>query len=290
MIEKLYIDSKDRNIFENSNNFTINLPSNRALKDVQSVFVDSMCFANTLFPINENSNTLYCNMRRYSTLNDIEYENQYFQAVIPAGSYNPDELIAILPTLIHNAYNDAFPSNPTLAGLEMSYSTTTGLFSFLRTLAYGNAQIISGLRDYLIFEDKFGNFPKSFFDSLNFVIGHDSNNAYDISKIPTPGFSLPMTSTAQPRLSGENYLYLHSDMVSSSESSTGDSSNQDILYKINLYNAFGDIGYYTTGHSNSYVSVNSNNISSMRFYLTNSRDEPVSINGGEYSFILGINY
>ena len=287
-IEKLYVDSRDRSSYESSNDFTVNLTGDQILKDTTSIYIDSMVFPNTQVPINSTNNKLYCNMRLYNDGDDQTIvSNYYFEAVIEEGIYTPDEICSVLPAAIMNGFNNTHPGLTDLTGVTcVFYQRTQRFLVDLPWSNYGGGSF-AGQRPYFTIEDRSSSvFPNGFTDSLNYMLGFDDNSAYHISNV-VPENVIIRASTEHVRLSGEQYLFLHCSAVSSSETSTKNSSNSDVLFKINLP-IFGEIGYFNiTGHNNSYISTNSPKISSLRFYITNSRDDLVPVD--DYSFILGVN-
>lgn len=297
-IEKLYIDSRDRQIGQKSNDFTVSIGNFRQLTGLTSLYIDSMVFPNSLYPINSNNNKLYMNMRRYSTTIPTMWTNQYFTVTLPEGSYTPAELINTLNPLIASSYNAAYPSNPQTLVTEMLYNEKTSVYSIQVTSQYGRASSTEpggAFRDYLVVLDETSDYyEKSFIDSLNYLLGFE-NMSYSYPTNITPFINSPIikniSSTSLPRISGEQYLFLHCSLISNSESSTKNTSENDILYKINLVSGYSDIIYSATGHSASNVTVNTQStISNIRFYITDSRNNQVDMRGGEYSFILSLKY
>ena len=297
-VEKLYIDSRDRNTNESSSDFTVYISNFRELIGVKSVYVDSMVFPNSILPINAKNNKLYLNMRRYSALTYLTWTDQPFVVELPIGSYTPQEMIDTLNPLIVTYYNVAYPSNPQTLTTSMSYNTKSSVFSITVTSQYGRAstsQPGGTAIDYLVIDDKNStNYANNYYDSLNYVLGfEDMSYSYPTNIQPylnTP-IQIAMSSTSLHHLSGEQYLYLHSDIVSTSETSTKDTSTNDVLYKINLAGSYSEIIYSSTPHSASQINVNTQSaITKIRFYLTDSRNEPVDMRGGEWSFILSLTY
>ena len=298
-IEKLYIDSRDRAVYETPSDFTVNLPGDRAIRNSQSIYIDSVVFPNTLYVVSQANNKLYCDMRVYYWGEQGQFDLQtvqshnYFQVELDIGDYTTSEVSALLPQKIMDSFNTAHPSLPELVGVACTFDNISSRFQVSLPFSPYGGGTTTGFRYYFTIEDKKSTvFPNSFLDSLNYVLGFDSNDHYHISLLPGGANVTPFvrTSTAYPRLSGENYIFLHCSAVSSSETSTKDSSNSDVLFKINLPQ-YGSISYIelNTGHNNSYVSTNSPEINQLRFYITNSRDDKVS-NIDDYSFILGVMY
>ena len=63
-IEKLYIDSRDRQTGQKSDDFTVSIGNFRQLSGLTSLYVDSMVFPNSLYPINSNNNKLYLQLKK----------------------------------------------------------------------------------------------------------------------------------------------------------------------------------------------------------------------------------
>ena len=298
-IEKLYIDSRDRQTGQKSNDFSVSIGNFRQLTGLSSLYVDSMVFPNSLYPINSNNNKLYLNMRRYSgNIAPTTWTNQYFTVTLPEGSYTPSDLITTLNPLIQSSYNTAYPSNPRYMTTEMLYNEKKSIYTIQPTNLYGRGDANApggGLIDHLVVLDETSDaYENSFIDSLNYLLGFE-NMSYSYPVDITPFIGSPIirniSSTALPRISGEQYLFLHCSLISNSESSTKNTSENDILYKINLVSGYSDIIYSATGHSASNVSVNTQStISNIRFYITDSRNNQVDMRGGEYSFILSLRY
>jgi len=298
-IEKLYIDSRDREIYEVASDFTIKLRGDRVIKNSTSIYLDSMVFPNVLYPVSLANNKLYCDMRVYywgeQGIFDLQtiQGHYYFQVELDIGDYTTSEVSALLPQKIMDAFNTAYPSLPDLVDVSCIFDNVSQRFQLSIPFSPYGGGTTTGFRYYFTIEDKASTvYPNSFIDSLNYVLGFDSNNHYHISLLPGGANVVPFvrSATAYPRLSGENYIFLHCSAVSSSETSTKDSSNSDILFKINLPQ-YGSISYIelNTGHNNSYVSTNSSEINQLRFYITNSRDDKIS-NIDDFSFILGVMY
>jgi len=297
-VEKLYIDSRDRSSHESSQDFNMYIGNYRELIGVKSVYIDSMVFPNSIYPINSSNNKLYMNMRRYSTSIPTMWTNQYFTVTLPEGSYTPAELINTLNPLIASSYNSTLPANPQTLVTTMLYNEKTSVYSIQVTSSYGRASSVEpggSFRDYLIVLDQTSTqYSTSFTDSLNYVLGYE-NMAYSYPTSITPFINSPIikniSTTALPRISGEQYLYLHCDLISTAETSTQDTSTNDILYKIALAGGYSQINYISTGHSASDVNINTQSvITKIRFYVTDSRNNPVDMRGGEYSFILSLRY
>lgn len=173
--------------------------------------------------------------------------------VITPGNYSRTQLKNVLQTTLNSSSPSGFTYTITTPSTLLG---ETGLYTFLVT---NNG----GVQPDFIFTDN------NIFEVLGFDINSTNNFLSDT-----------LISTNVIKLQKEDTIFIHSDICTN--------GNDNILQEIYATSSatFGNIVYYTPD-SNAYSKkLTSNNNNIFNFWLSNEDNEPINLNGQNWSFTL----
>ena len=133
------INSADRTFGTSSNDFYVNTPQGQEIEGYSTFELVSCSLKNGLFRLEGDATKLACSIREYSSTQP-SHASEFFEGIVPAGTYSSDELCSALELAIPEGLAGEHPG---YAGLTITctYIAATGTFK----VAVGSAWARGGL-------------------------------------------------------------------------------------------------------------------------------------------------
>jgi len=121
------INSADRVFGDTATDFYVDVPIGGDIEDYTTFELVSCSLKNSLFRLEGDATKLACGIRRYSN-SQPSHATDYFEGIVPAGTYSSDQLCTALELAIPEGLAGEHPSYAGLV-VTVTYNAVVGAFS-----------------------------------------------------------------------------------------------------------------------------------------------------------------
>ena len=253
---RLYISSDDRQINEDTNDFTVYLDN--AIIDPKTVSVISVDMPNTVYPFKVSNSKFWYFVRPVGSVTPLPFSvdiptNTNFETV-------QDFLNAVNPGFLNNGHNFLF-----------TYSSATGKLSWGGIPPTNNEYKPMGLFDVS---------NPSYFNSAQNKLGYLANE-YTYNNIATP-----FEADGCFNMLATNAYYFECNLSLTESLTTSLTQSPNIMFKIPNDKNFGGILHYQSKSDEHIIELYKDYINKINFRVLDDEYEVVNLNGGSVSIEL----
>ena len=121
------VNSSDRVFGDSSSDFYVEVPPGGEIEDYKEFELVNCSLKNSIFRLEGDSAKIACSIRKYSSTQNT-HSSDYFEGVVPEGTYSTDQLCTALELAIPEGLAG---EHPAYAGLSITctYNAVVGAFS-----------------------------------------------------------------------------------------------------------------------------------------------------------------
>jgi len=170
------VNSSDRVFGDSSADFYVEVPPGGEIEDYKEFELVNCSLKNSIFRLEGDSTKLACDIRQYSSTQP-RHASDFFEAIVPPGTYSSDQLCTALELAIPEGLADG--EHPTYAGIVVTctYIAATGTFKVAVDSAWARGGLDTGTYQVFTIHDSTSDWGAAeltnavYANSLNKILG-----------------------------------------------------------------------------------------------------------------------